>query len=125
MQSDLTIDLSTKEKYEEQAFEEFVINQGHEYGGKEKLWYLPPILIQLTLSFMAFGVYRLRKTVNFKIWQLPTHFLINILLTTFLITFILVIDKMVWSILVTGLIVIINYLIFLLLTKKQRASYTN
>lgn len=125
MQSDLKLKgLSPTEQYEEKAFEEFVINQGHEYESKEKLWYLPPILIQLTLSFMAFGIYRLKRTVNFKPLQLPTHFLINILLTTFLITFILVLDKMVWTILLTGLIFTVNYLIFLLLTKKQRASHT-
>lgn len=124
-ESDLTLkDLSPAEQYEEQAFQEFVINQGHQYNTSDKLWYLPPILIQLTLSFMAFGVYRLKRAVDYKIWQLPIHFLINLLLTIVLIGFILILDKMVWSISIIGLILISNYLIFLLLTKRQRVSST-
>lgn len=124
-QSDLTLkDLSFTEQNEERAFQEFVIEQGQQYDSAPKLWYLPFILIQLTLSFMLFGIYRLKKTVNYKIWQLPIRFLINIFLTTILIVFILVLDKMVWSILLTGLIFLSNYCILLLLTTKQRIFAT-
>jgi hypothetical protein len=119
MQSDISVnDLSAKDQYEEHAFEEFVMTKQNRIS--KSLWYLFCILIQLTLTLMSFGLYRLNRAVDYKIWQLPIHFLINILLTMVLIGFIVVLDKMVWSISLLGLILISNYLIFLLLTKKQK-----
>ena len=120
-QSDLTLkDLSLDKQNEERAFQEFVLKQDQQNNSTPKLWYLPLILIQLTLTFMTFGFYRLRLSFNFQKWQLPTHFLTTLILTTFIIGLILFLDKIVWTILLMCLIFLGNYFVISLLIKKQR-----
>jgi hypothetical protein len=120
-QSDLTLkDLSPDKQYEERAFQEFVLEQDQQNNSTPKLWYLPPILIQLTLTFMTLGFYRLKVSFNFQKWQLPTHFLINLLLTTFGVALTLSLDKTVWTILLMFLIFLSNYVVISLLTIRQR-----
>jgi hypothetical protein len=120
-QSDLTLnDLSLENQNEERAFQEFVLGQGQQNNDTPKLWYLPLILIQLTLSFLTFGLYKLRHSFDFPKWQLPTHFLTNWVFTTFPIGLILYIDKTIWTISLTCLIFLISYLNINLLTVKQR-----
>ena len=109
-QSDLTIkDLSLDKQKEEIAFQEFVIKQGQQNSSTPKLWYLPPILIQLTLTFLTFGLYKVRLSSNFKNWQLSIHFFINLILTILGVGLILSLDKMAWTILLVFLIFAINY----------------
>jgi hypothetical protein len=85
-------------------------------------WYLPLILIQSTLTFMTFGFYKHRLSFNFQKWQLPTHFITNLILTTLLVELILFLDKTVLTILLSFLIFLSNYFIISLLTGRQRVQ---
>jgi NADH:ubiquinone oxidoreductase subunit 2 (subunit N) len=118
--SDLTVnDLTGNKKVEELAFQEFVMKQHIQNNSDERLWYLPLILIQLTLTFLSFGIYKLRRHFFYKKWQLPTHFAICLILTTIGLGFILSFDNLFFSIFTGLLILTINYWTLKLLTRQR------
>lgn len=113
--SDLTVnDLSADKQVEEIAFEEFVNKRNRQ------LWCIPFILIQLVLTSLVFGFYKLRQNITFKIWQLPAHFFINVVLTTFGIGFILVLDNIFVTVILMLVVIAINYLTLNLITRRQK-----
>jgi hypothetical protein len=55
-ESDLKLeDLTEDKKREELLYQEFVVNQGVCADNLNRLWFAPPILIQLTLTFLSVG----------------------------------------------------------------------
>jgi amino acid transporter len=122
--SDLTInDLSGASKSEEMAFQEFVIKQKQQNNSTAKLSYVPMILIQLTLTFMTFGLYRKQLLRVYKKWHLPLHFSINLVLTTICLSIMLSMDKIYATMLFSFLMLFFNYLTIRILTRKQRNTY--
>jgi hypothetical protein len=112
-QSDLTLeDLSPSQQFEEKAFQEFVKNHDGQF-------ILSGILIQLTITFLCLGVYQLRRSVLFKIWQILKHILLNFVITTFGLVFILHFYQIFVGGLITVIVVAINYLSLSFLVKGK------
>jgi hypothetical protein len=119
-ESDLALkDLSTNEQREETAFQEFVIKQDRQYNSNPKLWYLPFILIQFTLTFLSFGILRKRARLTYINWRLPVHFLINLIFTSTGLTFLLSFDKTTISIFSVLIILSVNYWTTGLFTRRR------
>lgn len=72
--------LSPNKQAEENAFREQVLEANVPEQGVF-LATLPYGLIQLTLTFLFFGVYGLFTTKLFKLWQIILHFIINFFTT--------------------------------------------
>ena len=113
-------DLSPDKQIEEKAFQEFVMKQHIQNNSDARLWYLPYILIQLTLTFFCFGILKIRRHFVYKKWQLPAHFGICFILTSFGLAFILVFDNLSWTIILSPLLLAINYFTLILLTKRNK-----
>lgn len=110
-QSDLTLkDLSSNQQFEEKAFQEFVKNHDGQF-------ILSGILIQLTFTFLCLGIYQLRRSVLFKIWQILTHFLLNFIITALGLVFILQFYQIFVGGFITVIVVTINYLSLSFLVK--------
>ena len=86
-------DLPTDRRTEEKAFQEFVMKRHVQNNSEARLCYLPFILIQLTLTFLTFGILKMKRELAYKKWQLPTHFVVCLVLTSLGIGFILSFDK--------------------------------
>ena len=111
-------DMPADRKVEELAFQEFVTKRHIQNNIDVRLWYLPFILIQLTLTFFSFGIRKLNRESAYKKWQLPTHFAICILLTSIGLGFILTFDNLLFKLSGGLMIVAINYLTLILLTRR-------
>lgn len=124
--SDLTVnDLPSDKKLEEIAFEEFVMKPHIQNNSTVRLWYLPFVLIQFTLTFLCFGVFKMNGHLVYEKWQLPTHLSLCIILTSVGIGFILSFDNFFLTIFLGLLILTINYCTLILLTRQRRKkSYT-
>lgn len=124
-QSDLKIkDLSIDKQYEELAFKEFVIKQKLQMSSTPDLSFIPFVLLQLTLTFGLYGRYRSRLSSEFKNWQIPVHVFINLITTTLGLLLILSLDfsyfdEFLWAILMTSLIIVINFSTVFFLKKIQ------
>jgi hypothetical protein len=93
-ESDLKLeDLEEDKKREELLYQEFVVNQGIYTYNLNRLWFVPPILVQLTLTFLSLGV----KRMKIKKGGILIHFLINLIFSAFAVAFILHLDKL-WTI---------------------------
>lgn len=124
--SDLTLnDLTADKQIEEIAFQEFVIKQHIQNNSNAPLWYLPIILIQLTLTFFSFGILQSKRDYYYKKWQLPTHFAISSLINSVGLSFILTFDNLLSTIIGGLLILTINYWTFILLTKHHKKVARN
>jgi hypothetical protein len=90
-ESDLKLeDLEKDSKREELLYQEFVVNHGIYTDNLNRLWFVPPILIQLTLTFLSLGV----KRVKIKKNGIVIHFLINVIFSAFVVAFILHLDEL-------------------------------
>jgi hypothetical protein len=118
-------DLSPDGQLEEIAFQEFVVGLHQQYNADAKLWYLPLILIQLTLTFLTFGFFKPTRTIHSKMWQLPTHLATNFIVTSIGIGFMLLFDNILSTILLTSIIMAINYGTVILLTRQKSKPETN
>jgi hypothetical protein len=114
-------DLSPDKEIEEKAFREFVMKQNIQNNSDARLWYLPFILIQLTLTFFCFGILKIRRHLVYKKWQLPTHFAICLILTSFGFGFILSFDSLSLTIILVTLLFAINYFTLIFLTSQRKA----
>jgi hypothetical protein len=114
--SDMPGDLKT----EQIAFEEFVIHQHVQENSSSMFRFLPFLLIQLTLTFLSFGVLKMRRELVYRKWQLPVHFIVCLLLTFIDLTFILFFDRILLTISGCLLMLMINYWMLLLLTLKKK-----
>lgn len=123
-QSDLTFDdLSEDKRVEEIAFQEFVIKQHIQNNSNALLWYLPLILIQLTLTFFSFGVLKSKRDFGYKKWHLPTHFAICLIVTSIGLSFILCFDNLLSTVISGLLILTFNYwAIFLLAGHRNKKN---
>ncbi|WP_276373730.1 hypothetical protein [Chryseolinea sp. H1M3-3] len=116
--SDLQLkDLTMEKQKELLAFDEFVIKEGIQYNSNDKLWYLPFVLIQITLTSFTFGILNSKAH---KIWRMIFHFSICIFPTTFGLVFILAFDRIFMTISLGLLIVGVNCLILYLLTRQRK-----
>ncbi len=119
-ESDLKVEeLSASKQSEEVAFQEFVIKQHQQYYSNSKLWYLPFILMQLTLTFLLFGILKKRTNLTYKNWQLAVHFLINLIITSAGLSILLSLDKTIISMLIILIILAANCWTIVLLTKRR------
>lgn len=118
-------DLPTDKKAEEIAFQEFVMKRHIQNNSDARLWYLPFIFIQLTLTFLSFGILKMKRDLVYKKWQLPTHFAVCLVLTSLGLGFILSFDNLFAALFGGLLILAINYWTVVLLTRqKNEKSYT-
>ena len=103
-ESDLKLeDLNEDKKREELLYREFVKNEGVYTYNLNRLWFLPPVLIQLTLTFLSLAV----KRIEIKKYGILIHFLINIIFSTLGVSFMLHLDTP-WMILILIGLVLIN-----------------
>jgi hypothetical protein len=117
-QQDLELkDLSPEKEIEEIAFQEFVMKQHMQNNDDQRFWYVPYILIQLTLTFFCFGILKSRRHLSYKKWQLPAHFAICFIPTSFGLAFIVAFDNLSWTIILATLLLVINYFTLIFLTK--------
>lgn len=113
-------DLSPERKAEEIAFQEFVIQQ-HIQGNSAPIRdCLPFILIQLTVTFLSFGFFKIRRNFTYKAWQLPVHFLSCLIPTSLGVLFILVFDYLALKLILLTLMALINYFMLFLLVRSVR-----
>jgi hypothetical protein len=112
-------DLAKEKQTEEINFQEFVIKQHQQYNSSARLWFLPFILIQLTLTFLSFGLYKTRRSFSYKPWQLPIHFFLNLIITSIGFSLLLMFDKLVATIVISLTILCINSWTTYLLTKQK------
>lgn len=118
---DLAIeDLPPDKQLEETAFQEFVIQQHEQNNDQAGFWYLPFLLIQLTLTFMTFGILKSNRNSAFKIWQPLGHFTTCISMTTIGLAFIITFDNLVLTVFLGLVILTINYCILVLLTRQPK-----
>ncbi|MNK00372.1 hypothetical protein D3C87_181560 [compost metagenome] len=114
-------DLSPEKQQEEKIFQRF-INGKYEFI--EKTGYLPILLIQLTLTFLSFGLFKQHfKYPNYWL-QIPSHFLICLVFLFVLTFFMLAIDH--WALLVLlGIILAgINFWIYILVSMLRKESHS-
>jgi len=71
--------------------------------------FLPYLLIQLTLTFLFLGIYKVRFTSKFEKWLFPLHFIINFFITTFIIGGMLVSDNIFVTIALSLVTLFVNY----------------
>lgn len=118
-------DLQIDKKLEAIAFEEFVVKRNIQNNSDASLWYLPFILIQLTLTFSSFGVLKMKRDLVFNKWLLSTHFSICLILTSLGLGFILSFDNLIATLFGGFIIVTINFLALFLITRQKNVkSYT-
>lgn len=117
-------DLPEERKTEEIAFQEFVIDQHVQYNSTARLWYLPFILIQFSLTFLCFGILKIRHELVYKKWYIPIHFAICLILTAIMLGLMLSFDNILTTIFGGLLILLINYSTLTLLTRNARKSHT-
>jgi hypothetical protein len=128
-QSDMKVkDLSVDMQYEALAFKEFVIKQKLQMSSSPDLLFIPFVLLQLTLTFGLYGRYRSRFSSEFKIWQIPVHVFINLITTTLGLLLILSLDfyyfdEFLWAMLLTSLIIVINFSTVFFLKKIQNRIF--
>jgi hypothetical protein len=120
---DLNIDnLPADKQAEEIAFQEFVIERHQQNNSNAPLWFLPFALIQITITLLTLGAHGLIKKMDLRHRYSLVHFVINVVSTTLVIGFIMALDNRYWTILLTALIIFINVLTVILLTKHKRQS---
>jgi hypothetical protein len=118
-ESDMTLsDLSEEGKKEELQYKEFVEDQKIYSDNLNRLWFLPPILIQLTVTFFSFGAVR-QNGIRFK--RLLLHFLMN-LIPTNVIVILMLFNERSWQLcgLIT-LVLIINVWTIRFIQQKSSA----
>jgi len=111
-------DLTPDRRLEEKAFQEFIVERNIQNNSDARLWYLPLILIQVTLTFFSFGLLKIRRSLFYKQWQIPLHVTICIILTSSGLGFILAFDNA-FSATLGGIVMLtINYWIAVVLTRR-------
>ena len=107
-ESDMNLsDLSEEGQKEELLYQEFIEDQRIYTDNLNRLWFLPAILIQLTLTFFSFGTIRKNGIIPKK---LLFHFLINLLPTTLIVSLMLFNEKPWQLIALTTIVLTINVL---------------
>ena len=93
-QSDLNLtDLTEDKKREELMYQEFIDGQKIYSDNLDRLWFLPPVLIQLTLTFLSLGI----TGIKIRKHGVLIHFLMNVIGSVFAVASALYLDK-VWMI---------------------------
>jgi hypothetical protein len=118
MQSLSIKDLPVDKQNEEIAFQEFVIQQHQQNNSNAPLWYLPFLLIQVTLTFFTIPVHGLIKPLKGQKKYLVWHFLANVIPTSLIIGFILSFDNLYWTCFLVISILILNILTAVVLTRS-------
>jgi hypothetical protein len=78
--------LDEESKKEELAYQEFIVDQKVDTDNLYRLWYLPSILFQLTLTFFCFAI---KQGIGIRPRNLIIHFLINLIPSTIIIALML------------------------------------
>jgi hypothetical protein len=118
-QGDLELkDLSPEKEIEEIAFQDFVMKQHIQNNDDQRFWYVPYILIQLTLTFFCFGILKSGRQLLYKKWQLPSHIAICFIPTSLGLAFIVTFDNLSLTIILAALLSVINYYTLIFLTKE-------
>jgi hypothetical protein len=111
--------LSPDKQSEEMAFQEFVIQEHQQNKNNPILDLLPFVLIQLCLTLLTLGIYKQLKLIKYKNWQPAVHFIINLILLVLAIAAILSFDNFLGLSFFTFLILMSNYWILVLLTRRN------
>ncbi len=111
---------SLQEYMEEEAFQEFIVNQQLLKTVNGCFW-VPITLIQLTLTFLICGLFSLYASTHLKYWQLIAHFLINFAVTTLGVINILLRDTHTTTLISSFVIFTTNLLTVIVLYKINHA----
>lgn len=113
-------DLPQNSRLEEVTFQEFVIKQDIQNNGNGRLWYMPFILIQLTLTFLSVGLLKIKVDLIYKKWHLPAHWLSCLIPTAIGLGMMLFFDN--WFLIILGglAVLIVNFGGLVLLTKRKK-----
>jgi hypothetical protein len=115
------MELNEKDRKEVLAYREFVEDQKVYTDNLNRLWFLPPILIQLSLTFFAFGTAR-QDGIDSR--RLLLHFVINLLPTAVLVELMLFNEKY-WQVIgLTTIVVIANIWTIRFTRRKSSAQHT-
>jgi hypothetical protein len=102
-ESDLKLsDLTDDKKKEEIFYQEFIDEQGVYSDNVNRLWFLPPILIQLTLTFLSLAI----TGTEVKKYGVLIHFLINIIFSAVGLIIIIDFDKFWLTLSLVGLLTV-------------------
>jgi hypothetical protein len=119
----MPVSLSAEEKQEESAFNEFII-----YTRKMKVndggMGFAVLFVQISLSLLVCGSFKVFIYPDLKIWQLIVQFLINIFITGFCLVYILLDDIPRTSFIFSLLILAVNILTAFILVKAGRLRPT-
>ncbi len=107
--------LNFNEEIEERKFQEFKRNMI-----SNTIPIIPLILIQVTLTLLIGGIISFFVKKNFNNWQLFTHFIINIVITTFGLLYVLLQDNFFITLIFSFIILIISILSIILIDKIQK-----
>ena len=117
-ESDMTLsDLTEDKKREEMLYQEFVENQGVYAEGMDRLWFLPFILTQLTLTF---GLGTIGPNVT-KPRSLIIHFFLNIIPTTALVGLMFLNEKP-WQLLGLGALLLVVNILTMRVTRRKGST---
>ena len=123
---DLNVDdLSAEHKKEELAFQKFVVQHQRHCNGNSIIWYLPFVLIQLSLSFFSFGVLKVKQGLFYKKWHFLLHLLTCLIPTIVGIEFMVTFNKWYLTILSGLIILLINYSILMFIIDTTRKIKRN
>ena len=115
MQGLETGDLPEADKKEEIAFTEFVIHTHIQNNGHAPFWYMPFVLIQLTISAFCFGLTGQRPPA----WKPLVHFAACLVVTFMGLAFLLSFDNLYLSVFGGFIILMFNAVIAMLMTRKK------
>lgn len=119
-ESDMTLsDLTDEGKKEEILYREFIEEQKVYSDNLNRLWFLPPVLIQLTLTFLSFGSAR-QNAINPS--RLPIHVLMNLVPTTVIVSLMLFSDNLLPVFGLTAILGVVNVWTIKLVQRKRTAQ---
>ncbi len=108
--------LTPGEEIDELAFQEFVAAR---YALKPLNFssFFPALLIEGTLTLLVCGFFSLYTRRTIKNWQVIVQFLVNIIITTFVLAYISLADNQVTTLISCLVIITINLITIMILTK--------
>ena len=110
-------DLSEDQQKDQLAFNEFIVDAKIQFKGDDT-WFVPPLLIQLTLTFLIFGISTIKPSPIQSIFIPFTHALLLFIITGLGITAMAVINNLATITVIPIVLVVANYMTAKILSKK-------
>jgi len=108
-------DLTPEKRVEQLAFNEFIIGNKIQFS-RDKLWFIPPLLIQLSLTLLTFGLFI--TLTNMRILIPILHLSILYVFTALGLTLITIIDQFSSTLIIGIFLLTINLLLAKFIVNK-------